>query len=125
MQYSSFSSTDSIRTKEDLRDFFISVDKTCEDKGRKKIFWGNKLFRERMVDGFMSLQRRGLVAKRRTPREIKPLPKGIKLQDAGRDMIWQAPGGLELVKTGFTVKGKARTAWRNRKTGRFAKAPES
>jgi len=124
MQYTDFQSTEQIEKSEDLFKFFKQVDDDASSKGRRKVFFGNPMFRERMAQALNISQTTRKPIKSRTDKiifEDRRIFKNFNTAKQNKAVVQVK--GVKIFRS-FIQRGEKKIPrWRNA-TGRFVKNPE-
>lgn len=127
MQYTHFTSTSEIKTREDLTQFFKELKTDAQKRGMNKpsqLKFFKKRFVGRMVEALRSLHGTGVARERRKPQDIPAIKSYKARRAAGEGMRFSLPTEKGKVwKSTITKKGKQTVVWRNEK-GQFTKAPK-
>jgi Arc/MetJ-type ribon-helix-helix transcriptional regulator len=116
MEYTDFKSSDEIRTKQDLYDFFGQVKDDAESKGRK-FQVSSKLY-----GSIAEVIRLGVRKFKRKSEKLKRSKSVFKSYKAAKSkgMTARNTKGKEIYKTSVKIKGKSYIKYRDKK-GRFVK----
>jgi len=126
MEYTSFTSTKEIETKEDLTRFFKELKQDAEQRGANKpnqLKFFKSRFVGRMVEAIRSMHGSGIAREKRKAQDVRPTRSLKQAKARGESTRYALQvQGRKIWKSVITFKGKQREVWRNEK-GQFVKTP--